>query len=89
MVVIDHGNGYVTRYAHLKEIHVRRGRHVEMGDKIGLSGMTGRAFAPHLHYTVMKDTVVLDPLNHFFGSVTPETYMEMMILGESIAQSMD
>ena len=89
VVVIDHGNGYVTRYAHLKEIHVRRGRHVEMGDKIGLSGMTGRAFAPHLHYTVMKDTVVLDPLNHFFGSVTPETYMEMMILGESIAQSMD
>lgn len=89
VIVIDHGNGYVTRYAHLQEIHVRKGRPVKRGDKIGLTGMSGRSFAPHLHYTVMRDTVVLDPLNYFFGSVTPATYVEMMVLGESIAQSMD
>lgn len=89
VVAIDHGNGYVTKYAHLQEIHVRQGRRVEKGDKIGLSGMSGKAFAPHLHYEVWRGKVAMDPINFFFASLTPEEYAEMMALGTSIAQSMD
>ena len=89
VVAIDHGNGYVTKYAHLQEIHVRQGRRVEKGDKIGLSGMSGKAFAPHLHYEVWRGKVAMDPINFFLASLTPEEYAEMMALGTSIAQSMD
>ena len=89
VLVLDHGNGYSTGYAHLKEILVRDGRMVKKGDQIATTGSSGKSFAPHLHYEVIKDTLPQDPVNYFFGSVTPEEYMEMMILGESIAQSME
>lgn len=89
VVEIDHGNGYVTRYAHLQEIHVRKGKTVTKGDRIGLSGMSGKAFAPHLHYEVWRDTTAMDPLNFFFASLGPSEYVEMMALGTSIVQSMD
>lgn len=89
VLTIDHGNGYVTRYAHLKEILVRRGRTVKKGDLIATTGSSGKSFAPHLHYEIIKDTVHVDPVNYFFGSVSPEEYVEMMILGESIAQTME
>ena len=86
---IDHGNGYVTRYAHLKEILVRRGRVVKKGDLVATTGSSGKSFAPHLHYEIIRDTIHVDPVNYFFGSVSPEEYVEMMILGESVAQSME
>lgn len=89
VVVIDHGNGYVTRYAHLADIEVGRGRKVKRGARIGYVGVSGNSFAPHLHYEVLKDTLVLDPINHFFASVTPEEYMNMLVMSVSTGQSMD
>lgn len=89
MVVIDHENGYCTRYAHLSDIDAVRGRKVRRGARIGRVGVSGNSFAPHLHYEVLKDTVVLDPVNHMFASVTPEEYLNMMILSVSTGQSMD
>ncbi len=89
VVEIDHGNGFLTRYAHLQEIHVRKGRLIGKGDRIGLSGMSGKSFGPHLHYEVWRDGKVMDPLNFFFADLTPEEYAGMMALGTSIAQSMD
>ena len=89
MVAINHGNGYVTRYAHLADIEVRKGRRVKAGTRIGYVGVSGNSFAPHLHYEVMKDTLVLDPVNHFFASITPEEYLDMMIMAVSTGQSMD
>ena len=89
MVVIDHENGYYTRYAHLSDIDAVRGRKVRRGARIGRVGVSGNSFAPHLHYEVLKDTVVLDPVNHMFASVTPEEYLNMMILSVSTGQSMD
>ena len=89
VVVIDHENGYYTRYAHLSDIEVVRGRKVRRGAKIGHVGVSGNSFAPHLHYEVLRDTVVLDPVNHLFASVTPEEYLNMMILSVSTGQSMD
>lgn len=89
VVVIDHGNGYVTRYAHLADIETRSGRKVRKGARIGYVGVSGNSFAPHLHYEVLRDTLVLDPVNHFFASVTPEEYMNMLIMSVTTGQSMD
>lgn len=89
VVVLDHGNGYVTRYAHLADIEVAKGRRVRRGTRIGYVGVSGNSFAPHLHYEVLRDTLVLDPINHFFASVTPEEYMNMLVMSVSTGQSMD
>ena len=89
VVVIDHGNGYVTRYGHLADVEARKGRKVSKGTRIGYVGVSGNSFAPHLHYEVIRDTVVLDPVNHFFASVTPDEYVNMLILSATTGQSMD
>ena len=89
VVVVDHQNGYFTRYAHLADVEAVKGRKVRRGTRIGHVGVSGNSFAPHLHYEVLRDTVVLDPVNHMFASVTPEEYINMMILSVSTGQSMD
>ena len=89
VVVIDHGNGYRTRYAHLADIETRKGRKVRRGTRIGYVGVSGNSFASHLHYEVLRDTLVLDPVNHFFASVTPEEYLNMLIMSVTTGQSMD
>lgn len=89
VVEIEHEGGYVTRYAHLQDITVSKGRSVEPGTMIGHSGMSGIAFAPHLHYEVLKDGKVLDPVNYFFRDVGPYEYTDMVIMSVSVEQSMD
>lgn len=89
VVVIDHGDGYITKYAHLSDMETRKGRKVKRGTRIGYVGVSGNSFAPHLHYEVMRDTVVLDPVNHFFASVTPMEYINMLIMSVSTGQSME
>lgn len=89
VVEIDHGNGYVTRYAHLADVVAVRGRSVKRGTRIGNVGVSGNSFAPHLHYEVLRDTVVLDPVNHLFATVTPEEYMNILVMSVTTGQSMD
>lgn len=89
VVEIDHGNGYLTRYAHLADVEVRKGRKLTRGTRIGYVGVSGNSFAPHLHYEVLRDTVVLDPVNHMFASVTPEEYVNMLVMSVTTGQSMD
>ena len=89
VVAIDHGNGYVTRYAHLADIKVKKGRKVKKGDILGHVGLSGNSFAPHLHYEVYKDTLILDPVHYFFASVQPDEYVNMLIMAASTGQSMD
>ena len=89
VVTIDHGNGYRTRYAHLADIEVRKGRIVKKGTRIGYVGVSGNSFAPHLHYEVLKDTLIMDPVSHFFASVGPEEYVNMLIMSSTTGQSMD
>lgn len=89
VVAITHGNGYVTRYAHLENTRVNKGQKVTRGKQIGQVGMSGNSFAPHLHYEVMKDSVRLDPLNFMFASVTPEDYIGMLFMSSNTGQSMD
>ena len=89
VVTIDHGNGYVTRYAHLADIEVRKGRKVKKGTRIGYVGVSGNSFAPHLHYEIIRDTAYVDPVNFFFASVTPDEYVNMLVMSASTGQSMD
>ncbi|MBR2962226.1 MAG: M23 family metallopeptidase, partial [Alistipes sp.] len=61
-VVIDHRNGYTTSYSHLQSVKVKRGRNVQRGDIIALSGNSGLSLAPHLHYEVRHNGTRVDPI---------------------------
>ena len=89
IVVIKHNGGYVTRYAHLSDVEVKKGRKVKKGDRIGYVGVSGNSFAPHLHYEVLRDTLVMDPVNHFFAALDPEEYVNAMIMAVTTGQSLD
>lgn len=89
VVTIDHGNGFITRYAHLENTRVSKGQKVTRDKQIGQVGMSGNSFAPHLHYEVLKDTLRVDPLNFLFASVSPEDYMGMLFMSSNTGQSMD
>jgi murein DD-endopeptidase MepM/ murein hydrolase activator NlpD len=66
-VIIDHGNGYQTRYAHLSSIKVSPGQVVEKGDALGIMGETGDATGVHLHFEIIKDGSTVNPLPFFRG----------------------
>ena len=61
MVEIDHGNGFVTRYAHMSRITVKRGQKVDLHDKVGELGSSGRSTGPHVHYEVLFKKRAIDP----------------------------
>lgn len=61
MVTINHHNGYITTYSHMKDIRTSKGRNVSKGDVIGTVGITGNATGPHLHYTITRNGEELDP----------------------------
>uniref|UniRef100_A0A7C4XEY3 M23 family metallopeptidase n=1 Tax=candidate division WOR-3 bacterium TaxID=2052148 RepID=A0A7C4XEY3_UNCW3 len=64
VVEIDHGYGFVTRYAHLSKILVKEGELVKRGQMIGRVGATGRAICPHLHYEVIVAGIKVNPINY-------------------------
>lgn len=77
-VVIDHGFGYKTRYAHLKSIGVVEGMKVKRGECIGLSGNSGKSSGPHLHYEVIYKGGHVNPSNYYDLTITPEEYATMV-----------
>ena len=88
-VEIDHGNGYTTRYCLLGDITAVKGRKIKQGARIGTVGISMSAAAPHLHYEVRRDSLLMDPVNYLFTSITPEDYARMMSLSVNTKQSMD
>ena len=84
--------GYTTVYGHLSEIpsHIKRGKKVERGEQIGLSGNTGLSTAPHLHYEVRDaNRRPVNPIFFFLPSMTPEQYREMIAELEANTSSLD
>ena len=69
MIIIDHGDGYLSRYAHAKESFVHEGDLVKRNQTIGTIGSSGRATGPHLHYEILKDGETLDPKTMLVGLV--------------------
>jgi murein DD-endopeptidase MepM/ murein hydrolase activator NlpD len=88
-IEIDHGNGYVTRYAHLEDINVRRGQRVYKGKVIGSSGNSGGSVAPHLHYEVIKNGVAVDPVNYLLEGLSASQYSAVISHASAQNQSMD
>ena len=77
-VVIDHGFGYKTRYAHLKSISVMEGMTLKRGECIGQTGNSGRSSGPHLHYEVIYKGRQINPYNYYDLTISPEEYQSMV-----------
>ena len=77
-VLINHGFGYKTRYAHLKIINVAPGMKVRRGDCIGESGNSGRSTGPHLHYEVIYKGNCVNPVNYFDLGMSTKEYLSMV-----------
>lgn len=88
MVVLDHGFGYKTRYAHMHDFAVRTGQNIKRGELIGYVGDTGVSTAPHLHYEVMLNGVLINPVHYFFNDLSPAEYEKIVELSSIENQSL-
>ena len=88
-VIIDHGYGYQTLYAHMRKYIVYRGQKVKRGEIIGYVGSTGTSVAPHLHYEVMKNKRKINPVNYYYKDLSPEEYDKMLEISSQNNQSFD
>lgn len=88
-VTIDHGYGYVTRYAHLKSFNTKRGQKVVRGETIALSGNSGRSTGPHVHYEVLQRGRPVNPANYYFMDLDADQYDEMIRMAENHGKVLD
>lgn len=88
-VILDHGFGYETLYAHLYKSLVRKGQKVRRSDIIALVGNTGKSTGPHLHYEVRLNGRPVDPRNYYFYDLSPEEYDQMLQLSNNFGQMLD
>jgi len=88
-VIIDHGYGYKTLYAHMKKYIVRKGQKVKRGEVIGYVGSTGTSVAPHLHYEVQKNGRKINPVNFYYNDLNPDEYEKMLEISSQNNQSFD
>jgi len=88
-VVVNHGFGYKTLYAHMSRMAVKPGTKVNRGDLLGYVGSTGLSTGPHLHYEVIKNGEKVNPINFYYNDLTPEQYQIMLEMSSKSTQSFD
>jgi len=88
-IIVNHGFGYTSTYAHLESFNVRQGQKVRRGDVIGFVGNTGMSIAPHLHYEIRLNGENVDPVNYFFNDLSPAEYETMIEIASKTGQSFD
>ena len=88
-VEIDHGEGIVTRYAHLEDILVRFGARVYKGDTIATVGTSGGSVAPHVHYEILKDGKNVDPITFMVEGMSSDEHHRLTELSHRQNQSLD
>jgi len=91
VIIIDHGFGYETRYAHLSAYAkgIKPGIKVKRGDVIGLTGNSGLTEGPHLHYEIRKNDKAIDPINFLFADTSPEEFLMYKEIADNSTKSMD
>lgn len=88
-IVIDHGFGIKTLYAHMSEFKVSAGQKVKRGAVIGLVGNTGLSTGPHLHYEVVKNGEKVNPVNYFFNDLSPQQFEQIINISNNTGQALD
>lgn len=88
-VIIDHGYGFTSLYAHMKTVTVKKGQKVTKGQKIGTVGSTGTSTAPHLHYEVRINGKAVNPIDYCLDGLSPEEYKELIEKATVENQSFD
>jgi murein DD-endopeptidase MepM/ murein hydrolase activator NlpD len=88
-VIINHGFGYETLYAHCSELLVVEGQKVRRSDVVAKVGNTGKSTGPHLHYEVRLRGTQVDPRNYFFMDLSPEDYDRMVQLSNNFGRVLD
>jgi murein DD-endopeptidase MepM/ murein hydrolase activator NlpD len=88
VVVINHGFGYQTLYAHMSKKAVKPGQKVTRGQCIGYVGSTGMSTAPHLHYEVIKNGTKINPINFFFKDLSPQEYENVIESSGKVNQAL-
>lgn len=88
-IIIDHGFGYTSVYAHLRDFNVRVGQKVQRGEIIGFVGSTGLSVANHLHYEIRLNGTNIDPVNYYFEDLNAAEYERMIELASKTGQSFD
>lgn len=89
---INHGFGYVSLYAHLRSVkpyNVVVGQRVKRGEIIGYVGTTGRSQGPHLHYEIFKDGENINPINFYYGNMTPAEFNALLKAAQEENISLD
>lgn len=88
-IVIDHGFGYRTLYAHLSKFRTKLGKKVLRGEVIAEVGSTGRSTGPHLHYEVHVKGEVVNPVNYYFMDLSAEDYDRMIQIAANHGKVLD
>jgi murein DD-endopeptidase MepM/ murein hydrolase activator NlpD len=89
MIIINHGFGYKTLYAHLDDFAVKKNDKVVRGQLIGYVGNTGKSVGPHLHYEVIKRGQKVNPVFFYYQDLDEEQYEEMIRMSENAGSSLD
>ncbi len=88
-IIINHGYGYRTRYAHLSRFQVKQGQKVKRGDLIGNVGSTGKSTGPHLHYEVLKNGSAVNPVYFYYNDLKDVEFQKMLELSGNPGQALD